>query len=82
VGQVFPRVFRFIPFSILPPILHIPLHVHVAVTRSNGRSMGTFHKAMPCRKSGGNGWRSASIYVIHFRAYDQYNKTDSPLIMT
>jgi hypothetical protein len=33
------------PVSIIPPMLHTHLHLHVAVTRrTNGRSLGTFQK--------------------------------------
>jgi len=45
------------PVSIIPSMVHIHLHLHVAFTRrTNGRSLGTFQKAMLFRKS------SSSIY--------------------
>jgi len=35
------------PVSIIPPMLHTHLHLHVALTRgTNGRSLETFQKAM------------------------------------
>jgi hypothetical protein len=46
LGQVFLQYFLFplpVPFR---PMLHARLHLHVALTRrTNGRSLGTFHKA-------------------------------------
>ena len=53
LGQVLLRVS---PVNIIPPISHIYLHLHLALTRRvNGRSLGTFQKAMLFRKSGSIG---------------------------
>jgi hypothetical protein len=42
LAQVFPRDLWFAPVSTIPPMLHIHLHLQVAVTRrTNGRSLGT-----------------------------------------
>ena len=50
--QVFLRVLLFSPVSIIPLMPHNHLHLHVAVTRrTNGRSLGTFHKALLFLKS-------------------------------
>jgi hypothetical protein len=59
VGRTTPRqVLVFLPVlrssfvSIIPPMLHTHLRVHVAVTRrTNGRRMGTFRKTMTFRNS-------------------------------
>ena len=40
-----PRVLRFYPVGIIPPIRHVDLHWHVALTRrTNGQSLVTFKK--------------------------------------
>ena len=39
------------PVSIIPPMLHAHLHLHFSLTRTTGRSLGTFQKAMLLRKS-------------------------------
>jgi hypothetical protein len=45
LGQVFLRVLPFYPVSIIPPMLHINLHLHTVLTRrTNGQSLGTFQK--------------------------------------
>jgi hypothetical protein len=45
LGQVFHRVPWFSSVSIIPPVLHIHLHLHVALTRrTNGRSLGNLQK--------------------------------------
>lgn len=42
----------FPPASVIPPMLHIRLHLYVALTkRTNGQSLGTFLKAVLCQKS-------------------------------
>jgi len=42
--------------SIIPPMLHTHLHQHAMLSRrTNGRSLGTFQKAMLFRKSGSMG---------------------------
>jgi len=48
-GSVFSLIFWFIP------MLHPYLHLNIAVTRTNGRSLGTSHKAMLYRQSGSVG---------------------------
>jgi hypothetical protein len=51
-GQGFLPVLLLSPVSIIPPMLHIHLHLQVVVTRrTNGRILGTFHKAALFRKS-------------------------------
>jgi hypothetical protein len=60
--EVSVRVLRFSPASIIPPLLHVCLHV--AFTRKNERSLGTLQKATPCQKSGSAGYKSASN--LHF----------------
>ena len=51
LGQSFFPVLLFCTVSIIPPMLHIHLHLQVFVTsRTNGRSLGTFHKAVLFRK--------------------------------
>jgi len=53
LGQVFLHVLQRSPVSIIPSTFRTRLHVHVALTRrTNGRSLGTFHKAMRLRKYG------------------------------
>ena len=53
LGQVCLLVFQFYPINITTAMLHIRLHVHVALPRRrNGRSLETFQKAMLFRKSG------------------------------
>jgi hypothetical protein len=43
---------RVSPVSIIPPMLHTHLHLHVALTRrTNRRSLGTFQKVVLFRKS-------------------------------
>ena len=44
LGQVLLPVLLLSPISIIPPLLHTHLHLHVAVTRTNGRSLGIFKK--------------------------------------
>jgi len=47
LDEVFLPVLLLSPVSIIPPMLHTYLHLHVAVTRrTNARSLGTFQKAM------------------------------------
>ena len=51
LGQGFLPVLLLSPVSILPPVLNIHLHLPAVVTRrTNGRSLGTFHKAVLFRK--------------------------------
>ena len=43
--QVYLRVLPFSPRQFIPPSPHIPLHIHVALTRkTKGRSLGKFRK--------------------------------------
>jgi phage shock protein PspC (stress-responsive transcriptional regulator) len=44
LGQVFPRVLRYFPVSIILPIFHINLHVSLT-ERTDGRSLGTSQKS-------------------------------------
>jgi hypothetical protein len=68
LGEVFHRVVRFYPVSIIPPLLHIHLHLHVAVIRrTNGRSLGTFQKAMLFRNSETIGKKSTSTFLMFQR---------------
>jgi len=41
--------------SIIPPMLHTHLYLHVALTRTNGRCLGTLQKAMLFWKSRSSG---------------------------
>ena len=60
----FVRVLRFAPVSIIPPVLHTHLHLHVAVSRrTNGRSLDTFQKAMPFQKAGSIGWKCTFTFL-------------------
>ena len=43
-GPVSLPAVRFSPVHIIPPTLHTHLHIHVALTRTNGRSLVTFQK--------------------------------------
>jgi hypothetical protein len=52
LGQVFFRVLRLSPVNIIPAMLHTHVYLDTAVTRKNGRSLGTFEKGMLCWKSG------------------------------
>jgi hypothetical protein len=43
----FLRLLQFSPVSIIPPMLHTHLHLHVALNRrTNGQRLGTFQTAM------------------------------------
>jgi hypothetical protein len=47
MGQVFLRELPFFLVSIIPPVLHTHLHLHVAITkRTKGRNLRTFQKEM------------------------------------
>ena len=64
VGQVYLRVLRFSPVSIIPPMLHTHLHLHVALNRrTKGRSLGTFEKAVFFRKSQNIGQKSTFTFT-------------------
>jgi hypothetical protein len=53
LGMVFLRIFRFLPFSIIPPMLHTHVYLRVALMRrTNWRRLGSFLK-VGCR---GNRW--------------------------
>jgi len=41
---VFLPVVRFSPVSVTPPLLH--LHLNTVITRTNGRSLGTFQESI------------------------------------
>ena len=54
IGTDFFRVILFFPVRIIQPILHT--HLHAGRTRrTNGRSLGTVHKAILFQKSGSFG---------------------------
>jgi hypothetical protein len=56
LGQVFLRVFPFFHVSVIPPLLHTHLRLHVALTRrTNGRSLRTFQNGVLFWKSGSIG---------------------------
>jgi len=62
LGQVSLPVLHFSPVSIIPPVLHASLHVHVALTgRTNGRSLGTFKKQ---RCSGNRGALVRKVFSL------------------
>jgi hypothetical protein len=48
----FLRVLWFDPVRVISPVLHNHFHLHVARTRTNGRSLGTFTKEKLFRKLG------------------------------
>jgi hypothetical protein len=51
--EIFLPVLQFSSVSIILPLLHTHLHLHVAVTRrTNGHNLGTFQNATLFRKSG------------------------------
>ena len=51
-GQIFRRVLRFFPVSIIPPVLHNSLHLRVAFTRrTNDEAWEPSEKATLFRKS-------------------------------
>jgi hypothetical protein len=55
LGQVTLRIL-FPPISIIPPVLHTHLHLHVTlIWRTKGRSLETCQKAMFFRKTGSFG---------------------------
>jgi len=65
LGQVFFRVFRFYPLSIIPTNLHTHLHLRFAVTRRiNGRSLGSFQKVKFFRKWGIMGYKSRLTFTF------------------
>ena len=54
------------PASIIPPMLHTHLHLHVALTRrTKGRDLGTFQKAVLLRKSASVG-RKITFTLFQF----------------
>jgi hypothetical protein len=65
LGEVFLRVLRFHPLSIIPTALHIHLQLRVAVTRrTNGRSLGTFQKVKFVRKWGRIGYKNKLNFIF------------------
>jgi len=53
LGQVFLPTFMVFPDRFIPPMFHTHLYLHVALIRmTNGRSLGTFQKAMLFQKIG------------------------------
>ena len=56
LGRVFLRLLRSSPVSIIQPLLHTHLHLHIALTRrTNQRILGTLQKAMLFLKAGSIG---------------------------
>ena len=55
LGQVSPPSTLQFPVSTIPPTLDTHLHLHVALSRTNRRSLRTFQKAMLFQKSGSIG---------------------------
>jgi len=52
LGRVFLPVLWYYPVIVIPPMLHNHLHLHVTLTtRTNARSLGTFHQVILFRKS-------------------------------
>jgi hypothetical protein len=39
LGQILPSVLPFSPVSIIPPVVHIPVHLHVTFTRRTSRRL-------------------------------------------
>jgi hypothetical protein len=65
LGQVFLRLLRFPPVSIIPPVLHTHLYLHTVLQRrTNGRSLGTSQKAMLFRNLGGGGGTLISLVLV------------------
>jgi hypothetical protein len=55
LGQVFLRVLRIPSVSVIPPMFHTHLRIHVVLTRrTKGRSLGSFQNAVLF-------WKSRSI---------------------
>jgi hypothetical protein len=45
LGRVFLRVLRFLPVTVIPPVLHTHLHLHVALTtQTKGRMPGNLQR--------------------------------------
>lgn len=57
---VFSEYFLFFPVSIIP-MLRTYLGLHVALPRTNGRSLRTFAKAVLLRKLGSIGYKTVSL---------------------
>jgi hypothetical protein len=56
VGQVLLPVLQFCLVSIIPPMLHAHVHLHVSLgRRTNGRSLGTFQEGILFQISGSFG---------------------------
>jgi len=55
LGKVFLQVLHFPPVSMIPPVIHTHLLIHVLTGRTNGSSLGTFQNAVLFRKSGSIG---------------------------
>jgi hypothetical protein len=63
LGQVFLPTLGFSPVYITPSVMLTHLHLHLAVTGgTNGRSPGTFQKAVLFRKSGKVGYKSTFTF--------------------
>jgi hypothetical protein len=58
LGLDFPRLLRFCPVTIIPPMLHSYLHLHVApIIATNDLSLRTFQKVVLFRKAANVGWK-------------------------
>jgi hypothetical protein len=67
--HVFLQVLRFSPVNIIPPTVHS----HVAPSRTNVRSLGTFYKAIHLRKS-----KSIGHKITHFLKYASWLQWSYP----
>ena len=56
--QVFPIALNFSPVSVILPTVNTYLHLHVALTRTEVRNLGTFHTEMLFQKSRSTEYRS------------------------
>jgi hypothetical protein len=72
LGQVFLRVLRFSPVSIIPPVPYIHLDLHLA-SMTNGRSRGTFQKSSSLPEIGDHWienychikvWKSEGLFIL------------------
>jgi hypothetical protein len=64
---------RVCPVSIIPPYVHTHSHLHDTVKiMANGRSLGTFQKAMLFRQLGTIGWKSNFTYSLKYNSQQIY----------
>jgi hypothetical protein len=62
IGQIFLLVLRFSRVTIIPLMLHI--HLHVTLTKTAGRSLGTFQKATLFHKMGSTGEKTTFTFYM------------------